>query len=192
MEENKKSFGYIFTNVIWYHYRWLILVLVFAIALVVFTVFELRAKVDYDYNLAVVVGSEIALENPEFENKVREAVGDINGDGEINVNFQYLLMADEEWGSGNQERVMLYLSSDDFFLFLTDDDYSRSYSAAEYFDPVEPYGLTPDESLPTRVKLSDTGDIDLQLYANIIDWTTVGKGEQAELEATMRVIEALG
>ena len=193
MEENsKKGFGYLFTNVIWYHYKWLILVLVFFIAVIVFIVTEIKSNVEYDYNLAVITASEIAMENPEFEATVCEAVGDINGDGEVNVNFQYLLMGDSEWGTGNQERVFLYLSSEDYFLFIGDDSYSRSYSAAEYFDELAPYGITADENNPYRTPLTyGVGEFEPQLYASIIDWTTVGKGSSELLDATMRVIDAL-
>lgn len=187
MPEKEKGFKDWFTNVFWFHYKWWFLIAVFIVAVVIIIAVDSATTVEYDFTVVVSTDGEVAATRmEEILEIVAGSVGDLNGDGEVNVNFVTT--------ANDSSRTMLYLSDDSYPLFLVDRQNSDVFTTAGYFeDELSSYGIEPDAENPYRVWLGDVPAFrnnSLELYGHIIDWTTVGKGSQAEIDAAVRALEA--
>lgn len=198
-EKEKKGFGYKFANVIWYHHKWKLLLAVFLVVLVALFISEFSRREEYDLHVAVLADGEFSTSHAEFERFIADVVGDVNGDGKVLINIQYLAMQDKEWGEANQARVMTLFTEEDYMLYLCDLTYAEMYINLEFFsDPLENYGITSDGDSLYRVYVGDSAAIgsspelaSIGLYACLIDYTTVDRGDPDTLDAAVRVIKAL-
>ena len=69
-----------------YYYKWQTFFVVLGIILVIITVRQVTARIDYDTR--IVFGGKITAIDPDiqsFNSKVKELFADSNGDGEVNV-----------------------------------------------------------------------------------------------------------
>lgn len=202
-EREKKSFKYWFENVFWFHYRWLFLGVVFVIALIVFISIESSGNENYDMTLVFAQEGEIAeSQAKKVMDAVSESIGDLDGDGAVRLNFASIDLGAVANTNGRTvslgERLMLYMVDEDNTLFFINGDTSESYCAMGYFDDeLSNYGIETEEGDPYRVYISDTevfadaGLQDLGYYALIIDWTTVGRGEQKRTDAAVAAVKTL-
>lgn len=198
VSNEKKGFKYWFTNVFWFHYgKWTIAGIA-AIAVIVFISIEsFSTKIKYDFQMAICLDGEIAYsETEQLLKTVEDAVGDLNGDGKIEIDIQIVDLADEEYAETNQYKLMLLMSQPEYTIFIMDDKYSSLYCAKDYFDDLSSYGIAPDNEYPDRVNITDTGAMKstgrpYSFYASLCDWTTVGKSSQEVTQAAVRVIKAI-
>lgn len=152
------GFKHWFVNSFWYHNKWKFLVIVGAVALLVFIVIETMGNVKYD--AYVVVGTDRGM-TPEammpLQTFLEDALGDVNGDGETHVYLELLNFSDDTFASQMQERFYLCATESEYVIYLLNGDRSAMYtaSAMEYFQPLEDYGIEPDEDNPLRRSLRD-------------------------------------
>ncbi len=214
MDENKEKlpFKKWFTDVFWYHYKWWFIAGVFAITLIVCITVEALGNEKYDFTVVFGISGTVSEEYmEEFESVVGEAVGDLDGSGDVNIRVVSVDVSNSENGrdvsalgvsenteENNQSRMLLYLIDEEYTLYILDDDSAALYCASDYFeDKLADYGIRSEADNPYIVKVSDTpifqrmGLDGKNLYAAIIDWTTVGKGSQERTDATVRALEAI-
>lgn len=196
--EDKKGFSYWFNNVFLYHYGKWALVAIIAIAVIIFISVESGGKKPkYDFQMGLIVSGGIAYDSTEeLRNLVSEAVGDVNGDGNVIIDLQIVNLGDPEYLEANYNKVMLLMSQSEYPLFILDDEMSALYCSKDYFDDYTRFGITPDDRFNSRVCVTDSQVMksigaDYEYYACIVDWTTVGKGKQARTDAAVRVVKAL-
>ena len=191
MKSQKKGFKYWYENVFKYHYgKYAIVILILAVA-VGYAVFEsVKNKVSYDFNMAIVSPLSIPYEAvSELEQLVYDTVGDINGDGEVNINLQIIDQLDTGYG-----KLGVVMAQEEYVLFLMDDNNSAIYKSN--FNDLSDYGIQPDRHISSRVYVGDTPLMKrinpyITFYACLADWTTDGKGDKDWTEAGVRVINAI-
>ena len=198
----EKGFKHWFENVFWYHYKWWFLLGVFIIALIVFISLESSRNEHYDLTAVFVQDNDITQEQAmTVLDAISESVGDLDGNGKILLNYASINPGEATSGSvgaSMQDRLLLYMTDEDYCLFFLTADQAESYCALGYFeDRLSDYGIETAQDDPFRVYVSDTdafaaaGLRDGDYYALIIDWTTVGKGSQENTDAAVRAIQAL-
>ena len=123
---------------------------------------------------------------------INSAIPDIDGDGDVNINYKFLdgngeaYTEDNDGLKGRPELEDNYFESlgvfakDSYVLYLCCPSMYNTYNEAEYFDYSE--ALTGP--------MFD-GTLFDGWYACVIDWASVGKGSQAQTDAAMAVITAL-
>lgn len=193
-----QGFSYWWRNVfLYYYWKWALVALV-AIAVVVFISLESRTtKIKYDFQMGIIVSGGISYESTEqLRGLVEKTVGDVNGDGEVQIDVQIVNLGDAEQAEANQYKVMLLMSQHEYTLYLIDEELSRAYADRDYFDDLRNYGFTPDPDDPYRIDVTDAAviqaiDSPYEYYACLFDWAAMGKGKQERTDAALRVIEAL-
>ncbi len=201
---DEKGFKSWFENVFWYHYKWWFLGAVFFIALVVFIAVEAAGNEQYDMTVIFAQNGGITEEQARTVlDAVSESIGDLNGDGEIKLNYASVDLTMEDGSKGEQkvtmqDRLILYMTDEECALFFIEKDTSAAYCSMGYFeDKLSNYGITAPEDDPYRVYVSDTrvfsdaGLSEGEYYAQIIDWTTVGKGSIERTNAAVDSIKTL-
>lgn len=201
-----------FENVFWYHYKWWFLLGVFVLAVAIFITVEALSTEKYDYT--VIIGTHTDISESDAAGvlaAVGESIGDLDGNGKVSINYIAVNLAEETknnssypaLSSGNtdessQNRMMLYLASEEYSLFLLDDETAQLYCALDFFDDrLDDFGIEAEENNPYRVYLGDTGAVKgtalegQKLYGLIIDWTTVGKGSEKNTEAGVAALKAI-
>lgn len=199
-----KSFKSWFENVFWYHYKWWFLAAVFVIALVVFIAVEAAGNEKYDMTVIFAQNGGITEEQANIVlDAISDSIGDLNGDGEVKLNYASvdLTVEDRSMSQQNvtmQDRLILYMTDEECSLFFIEQDTSSAYCSMGYFeDKLTDYGIAAPEDDPCRVDVSDTkafsdaGLSEMGYYAQIIDWTTVGKGSAERTNAAVNSIKAL-
>ena len=197
-DSEPQGFAHWFRNVFLYYYGKWALVALAAIAVVVFISLESRTtKVKYDFQMGIIVSGGISWESTEeLRGLVEQAVGDVNGNGSVDIDVQIVNLGDVEQAEANQSKVMLLMSQHEYTLYILDEELSRHYSDLEYFDDLRNYGFTPDEEIPYRIDVNDAAVIrdiaaPYHFYACLFDWAAIGKGKQERTDAALRVITAL-
>ena len=199
-----KSFKNWFENVFWYHYKWWFLAAVFVIALVVFIAVEAAGNEKYDMTVIFAQNGGITEEQANIVlDAISDSVGDLNGDGEIKLNYASVDLTAED-GSMNgqnvtmQDRLLLYMTDEECALFFLEQDISSVYISMGYFeDKLTDHGIEAPGDDPCRVYVSgtkafsDAGLSGTEYYALIIDWTTVGKGSTERTDAAVNSIKTL-
>ena len=89
-----------------YYYKWQTFFVVLGIILVIITVRQVTARIDYDTR--IVFGGKITAIDPDiqsFNSKVKEMFADSNGDGEVNVLTTFATIGDDS-GTAESNYVM--------------------------------------------------------------------------------------
>ena len=196
-EKPEKGFAYWFTNVFWYHYGKIAIVVVVLAIIAVWLTVDALHKEKYDLNLVVAANGPVADANAEALHAalMKEAV-DVNGDGKILINIQTIDLSDPENLEGNQHRLMLYLALPEYTLFLLDEDRSSLFCGKEdTFQPLANYGIRTDDPTGLRIYVGDKPLMrDLggfAYYASISDWTVSGKGSKAMTQAGVNALQLI-
>ena len=197
----EKGFGFWFREVFWYHYGKLSLVLLAVLVVVILLIVESAHKERYDFSMVLAADARMTYAfAEELEGVVQNAVGDLNGDGKIQINLQIIDLGDPEHLEANQNLLQVAFAQAENALWIMDERYSAIYCQREYFDHAANYGFTPDESYDRRISLADAPLIqrlesyipnDVTLYASICDWTVDGKGKKEWTEAAVRALTAI-
>ena len=195
------GFKHWFVNVFWYHYKWPVLVAVVALGVIGFITFDSLRQERYDTTVVIATDYSVQQEDLEALDAVlKPVVGDLDGNGTVNICYALLYLGNTELGRQNQERVLLYMTQEDVALYLMSEDVSDAYTNPdlEYFtDPVDQYGLTPDPANPVRVDLSGSKTLAKcgmeHIYLSIMDFTTVSGSDTAAetVEAAVAMAHAL-
>ena len=196
-EEPKKGFLYWLTNVFWYHYgKIALLVLVLLIISIWLTVDALH-KEKYDLNMVIAANGPVTESGAEeLRAELEKVVGDVNRDGKVLLNIQTIDLADAENLEGNHNRLMLYLALPEFTLFILDEDRSTLYCSKEdTFQTLANYGIDTDDPSGLRVYVGDRPLLKnlgpFKYYASLSDWTVDGKGDKAMTAAAVRALECI-
>ena len=197
----EKGFGFWFREVFWFHYGKLSIVLLLVAIVAVVILIESLNKERYDFSMVLAADARMTYAfTEELEGVVQDAVGDLNGDGKVQINFQIIDLGDAENLEANQNILQVAFAQAENALWIMDERYSATYCQREYFDPAANYGFTPDESYDRRVSLADAPLIqrlesyipnDVTLYASICDWTVDGKGNKEWTDAAVRALQAI-
>ena len=198
MEETpKKGFVYWFTNVFWYHYGKLSILVLFLAAAAIWMTVEALKKEKYDLNVAVVSDTGIARSDASALSALfAEAAGDVNGDGKALVNIVTVTMKDEESPETGRYQALLYLSLPEYTIFLMNEEESARYvKEDETFQSLADYGIATEDESGRRIWVGDKAVIrdlgDHQFYACLADWTVDGKGSPEMTAAAVRALKAL-
>ncbi|MGI5935794.1 MAG: hypothetical protein ACOX7I_03170 [Oscillospiraceae bacterium] len=193
MLKENKSFSHWFTNVFWYHYKWWFLLGVFVVALALFILIESLGTVKYDFTVVFAQNGDVPeAQASEILDLVGGTVGDINGDGKVNLRYVSVNLGE------NYDQILVYLTDPEISLFILDEYYSSLYCSLGYFDDkLADYGIETGEDDPYRVFLGDTGVFKKSgltgsnYYGHIIDWTSVGKGSQELTDGAVESLKAI-
>lgn len=191
----KKGFLYWFENVFKYHYGKLAIVIFLILVVVIFnTVDMFRSKTEYDLSMVIAVAGNIAPSSTdELLEIAGRAAGDINGDGEINIDIQIIDMSIIE-GENSPYHLMLLMSQPEYVIFIMDDHTSKAN--AREFNMLSDYGIEADEEYGQRVYIGDSPVMDrinpdIEFYACLADWTTDGKGKSEWTQAGVSIIKEI-
>jgi hypothetical protein len=148
-----KGFKYWFTNVFWFHYGKLGIIIVLALVVVVFLTVQAFKKERYDLNVVLALKGPVSYEaTGELNGLIAEAAGDVDGNGEVNINIQTVDLSDEAHFEDNHYRLLLYLSLPEYTVFIMDGQYSQTYCSKEgYFNELADYGIETDDPTGKRI-----------------------------------------
>lgn len=199
--QDNGGFQHWFVNVFWYHYKWVVLAIVVVIGVVAFITFDSLRQVRYDTTVVIATDYSVQPEDLESLDKVlKPVVGDLDGNGQVNINYALLYLGNTELGRQNEERMYLYMTQEDVAFYLMSEEISDAYTnpTLEFFvDPVENYGLTPDPDNAVRMDLTKNSvllECGMEnLYLSIMDFTTVSGSAEAQdaLDTAVAMAEAL-
>lgn len=175
------GFQHWFVNVFWYHYRWPMLIGVVILGIVTFITIDSLHKERYDTTVVIATDYYVDAEALDALDQVlKPVVPDLDGNGQVNINYVVLFVGNTELGRQNQERMNLYLSQEDVALYLISKDMSDGYTnpQLEYFtDELGQYNLPYDSENPVRMSLEGNSVLEAcgmeDIYLSIMDYTTV-------------------
>jgi hypothetical protein len=205
------GFMYWWHNVFLYHYAKYTLIAIVAAALIIFlTVDALTNRTKLDLGVVIAAGySGFGEERLQPLKELAErVVGDVNGDGEINIDLYVIDLADSD-GIAQYNRLELVLSraEDEYLLFLLDDLRSRTHGERSDFDGLAKYGFEPSDDEWYRVYVGNSPAIqafpdapessdntyrftDVE-YASLQTWKASGSLREKRSEAAVRLLKAL-
>lgn len=178
------GFQHWFVNVFWYHYRWPLLVCVVILGIIAFITFDSLRKERYD--TTVVIATDYYVDDTQLDaldEVLNPVVEDLDGNGEVNIQYIVLFVGDTEVGRQNQERMYLYMSEEEIAFYLMSENISDGYTnpKLEYFtDELANYDLPYDADNPVRMDLSGNPVLEAcgmeNMYFSIMDHSTVKGG----------------
>ena len=174
------GFQHWFVNVFWYHYKWPLLVGVVVLGIIVFiTVDSLRRE---RYDTTVVIATDYYVDEAQLDaldQVLKPVVGDLDGNGQVNINYAVLYVGNTEVGRQNQERMYLYMTQEDVGLYLMSQNVSDAFTnpELEYFtDSLADMELPCDEDNAARLSLKDNpvlAECGMEdMYLSIMDFTS--------------------
>lgn len=192
------GFKHWFVNVFWFHYKWPVLVGFIILGVVAFITVDSLRQVRYD--TTVVIATDYFVDDSELDaldEVLKPVVGDLDGNGQVNIAYAVLFVGDTEVGRQNEERMLLYTTQEDVGLYLMSESISDAYTnpLLDYFtDPVSEYGLEPDPDNPVRTSLVGNKTLKAcgleNIYLSIMDFTTVRGTSEARNARDMAVAMA--
>ncbi len=178
------GFQHWFVNVFWYHYRWPLLVGVVILGIIAFITFDSLRKERYD--TTVVIATDYYVDDTQLDaldQVLTPAVEDLDGNGQVNIQYIVLFVGDTEVGRQNQERMYLYMSEEEIAFYLMSENISDGYTnqKLEYFtDELANYDLPYDGNNPVRLSLEGNPVLEAcgmeNMYFSIMDHSTVKGG----------------
>ena len=195
------GFQHWFVNVFWYHYKWPVLVSIAVVGIIAFITVDSLRKERYD--TTVVIATEYSVDEEDLDALdavLKPVVGDLDGNGRVNIYYALLYLGNSELGRQNEERMYLYMVDETVALYLMSGEVSDAYTnpTLEYFmDPVSNYDLEPDDGNEVRVNLTENKTLAEcgmeNMYLSIMDYTTVSGGSDVEeaLETAVAMAHAL-
>lgn len=196
-EKPEKGFLYWFTNVFWYHYGKIAIIVLAVVIIAVWLTVDALHKEEYDLNIVVAANGPVSDAGAEeLRAALSKVIGDVNGDGKSLINIQTIDLSDPENLEGNQYRLLLYLSLPEFTLFILDEDRSTLFcSKEETFQSLENYGVETEDPTGLRVYVGDRPLLKnlggFSYYASLADWTVSGKGDPAMTKAAVKALNAI-
>ncbi len=199
--QDNGGFQHWFVNVFWYHYKWPLLIGVVVLGIIVFITVDSLRKERYD--TTVVIATDYYVDETQLDalDQVLEpVVGDIDGNGKVNICYAVLYVGNTEVGQENQERMYLYMSQQDVGLYLMSENVSDAYTnpELEYFtDSLSDMGLPCDADDPVRLSLKDNSVLAEcgmeNMYLSIMDFTSDSGNATARhtKEAAVSMAQAL-
>ncbi len=199
--QDNGGFQHWFVNVFWYHYKWPLLIGVVVLGIIVFITVDSLRKERYD--TTVVIATDYYVDETQLDalNQVlKPVVGDIDGNGKVNICYAVLYVGNTEVGRENQERMYLYMSQQDVGLYLMSENVSDAYTnpELEYFtDSLSDMGLPCDADDPVRLSLKDNSVLAEcgmeNMYLSIMDFTSDSGNATARhtKEAAVSMAQAL-
>lgn len=190
-----------FVNVFWYHYKWPLLIGVVVLGIIVFITVDSLRKERYD--TTVVIATDYYVDETQLDaldQVLKPVVGDIDGNGKVNICYAVLYVGNTEVGRENQERMYLYMSQQDVGLYLMSENVSDAYTnpELEYFtDSLSDMGLPCDADDPVRLSLKDNSVLAEcgmeNMYLSIMDFTSDSGNATARhtKEAAVSMAQAL-
>ncbi len=199
--QDNGGFQHWFVNVFWYHYKWPLLIGVVVLGIIVFITVDSLRKERYD--TTVVIATDYYVDETQLDaldQVLKPVVGDIDGNGKVNICYAVLYVGNTEVGRENQERVYLYMSQQDVGLYLMSENVSDAYTnpELEYFtDSLSDMGLPCDADDPVRLSLKDNSVLAEcgmeNMYLSIMDFTSDSGNATARhtKEAAVSMAQAL-
>ena len=175
------GFKHWFVNVFWFHYKWPLLVAFVILGIVGFITWDSLRQTRYDTTVVIATDYYVDPEALDALDEVlKPAVGDLDGNGQVNISYQVLYVNDNtEVGRQNEERMYLYTTQEDVGLYLMSEYISDAYTnpLLEYFtDELSQYGLDSDPENPVRLSLAGTRVLEdcgiENVYLSIMDYTS--------------------
>ena len=199
--QDNGGFQHWFVNVFWYHYKWPLLIGVVVLGIIVFITVDSLRKERYD--TTVVIATDYYVDETQLDaldQVLKPVVGDIDGNGKVNICYAVLYVGNTEVGRENQERMYLYMSQQDVGLYLMSENVSDAYTnpELEYFtDSLSDMGLPCDADDPVRLSLKDNSVLAEcgmeNRYRSIMDFTSDSGNATARhtKEAAVSMAQAL-
>ena len=199
--QDNGGFQHWFVNVFWYHYKWPLLIGVVVLGIIVFITVDSLRKERYD--TTVVIATDYYVDETQLDaldQVLKPVVGDIDGNGKVNICYAVLYVGNTEVGRENQERMYLYMSQQDVGLYLMSENVSDAYTnpELEYFtDSLSDMGLPCDADDPVRPSLKDNSVLAEcgmeNMYLSIMDFTSDSGNATARhtKEAAVSMAQAL-
>ena len=175
------GFKHWFVNVCWFHYKWPLLVGFVILGIVGFITWDSLRQTRYD--TTVVIATDYFVDPEELDaldEVLKPVVGDLDGNGQVNISYQVLYISDKtEVGRQNEERMYLYATQEDVGLYLMSVYISDAYTnpVLEFFtDELSQYGLDSDPENPVRLSLAGNKVLEAcgieDAYLSIMDFTS--------------------
>lgn len=196
-EKPNRGFWYWLTNVFWYHYGKIALVVLALVIIAVWLTVDALHKEKYDLNLVIAANGPVTdMDASALHTALMKTTEDVNRDGKVLINIQTIDLSDPENLEGNQQRLLLYLALPEYTLFLLDEDRSTLFCGKEdTFQPLANYGISTEDPSGLRIYVGDKPLMrDLggyAYYASLSDWTVSGKGSKAMTQAAVRALQVI-
>lgn len=126
---------------VWTYYKWHIMGPIFVIIFVLVTVYQCTHRTQYDLNIVYAGGMSFSDAQVEMiESEAASYADDVNGDGEVLVNFQQInfqnVAGSEEMDYNLQMKLDLQLQTKSTYLYIWDKDETDLMLARDEIDLV--------------------------------------------------------
>lgn len=198
--KDRKNFNDWFVNIFWFQNKWKVFAIAVIVVIVGFLLIDALRQVNYDTSVVIAARNNIdddAL--GEIDSLLTTVVPDIDGNGKVEIEYVILYMGNDDLGMSNQERIWLCMTDSQYALYLMDESCSDLYCepSLEYFDKIETFGFTADETNECRTPMADSAIMERagleSLYASILDHSSVTEEPEdiATTEAAVAMLDAL-
>ena len=198
--KDRENFNDWFVNIFWFQNKWKVFAIAVIVVIVGFLLIDALRQVNYDTSIVIAARNNIdddAL--GEIDSLLTTVVPDLDGNGKVEIEYVILYMGDNDLGMSNQERIWLCMTDAQYALYLMDESCSDLYCepSLEYFDKIETFGFTADESNECRAPMAESAIMERagleSLYASILDHSSVTEKEEdiATTEAAVAILNAL-
>lgn len=146
----------------WYYYKYHTLAGIFALIIIITSVKGCIDNVNPDFSLAYIGSGIISQESVvNAENSMVNAVGDLNGDKKLKVQFNNLRIdkTDPQFAIAMVQKADVELMAGDSVLILTDEEYFKRYSQMGAFAPLDKNLLDTLKIAPEKQKSLQNGEI---------------------------------
>ena len=166
--QDNGGFQHWFVNVFWYHYKWPLLIGVVVLGIIVFITVDSLRKERYD--TTVVIATDYFVDEEQLsalDQVLKPVVGDLDGNGKVNINYAVLYVGNTEVGRQNQERMYLYMSQEDVGLYL---NATGSGTSGTVFEQLVLPGPPVELGATVEVKFAENTEPDNGLSSANGDW----------------------
>lgn len=108
---------------IWYHFKWLIIFIVFIIAVCAYIIYSTASRVKPDLTVLMLANNGLQYRQEELEEFFEQYTEDINGDGKVNISVIIAPLDNESKDQvyiANQSKVAGIIQSGDAMIMITD------------------------------------------------------------------------
>jgi len=183
----KKRFLWWWENVFLYHYVKFVIAGLILLVVVVYLSIDAFTRVKYDFSIAIATERTLTSEEiVPLRSLVEEVVGDINGDGAVNVNIWAITLNDAHTEGFNS--IEIALADEEYLLFLLNDTQSAIRGNRGDFDNLELLGFPVAEGVNYRVEVEGLADA---TFGSLATWKASGKYADVRTNAAKTLLKEL-
>lgn len=146
---------------IWYHFKWLIIFIVFIVAVCAYIMYNTMSRTNPDLTVLMLANNGLQYRQEELEQFFEQYTEDINGDGEVSVSVVIAPLDNESKDQvyiANQSKVSGMIQAGDAMIMITDSNTDEAIK--------EIFKTDLSEDFPGNKYITDQGlSLNMKLFA---------------------------